>query len=226
MSDTNGSREETSGSDGVESRQNDNVINLAELATETFGSSPALAPLPLVRLGRDPVDVSLFTADARPVDIHWLRDGGQWHLLKCNGDRCVLCMGRNRRQRNALLPVLDAEAQEVALLPVPLDERVGSLLQELKPHLGGEGGRKLLEVSRLENRRHSVTPLDGAESLDLGDDVIRAFIDRLAGMTSAAITEYYQLSYKQIVNQDLLRDFPRLRARVLNRHPGLDLDTL
>ena len=226
MSDTTGSLEETSGSDGVESRQNDDVINLAELATETFGSSPALAPLPLVRLGRDPVDIRLFTSDARPVDIHWLKDAGQWFVLRCNGERCVLCMGRNRRQRNALLPVLDAEAQEVALLPVPMDERADSLLHELKPHLGGEGGRKLLEVSRLENRRYSVTPLDGAESLDLGDDAIRGFIGRLDGMTSAAITEYYQLSYKQIANQDILRDFPRLRARVLNRHPGLDLDTL
>jgi len=159
------------------------------------------------------------------VGIHWYRDQG-WLVFRCNDEPCVFCLAKHRRQQVLLLPVLDAVNQEVSLLPVPRENRAGSLLDALRPYLRQDTGKALLEIFRSSTRRYQVMPLAGADRLDLGDEVIQSFVHRLRGMSPAEVGDYFRSSYRKLSNRELLRDFPELAARIKHRRPDLDLDRL
>ena len=209
-----------------EKKKVDGLVDIAEIAKADLGTSPEGQPPPLLRVGQEPLDIRVFTLQSVEAHMHWMQVDGSWMTFLCNDKPCTLCMAKNSPIKVLLLPVLDAVAREVGLLAIPRNRRAGSLLDALRPFLKEDAGNQLLEVSRSSSRRHQVTPLAADDDLDLGDDIIRAFLGRLDGMSGDDLTALYRGVYRRLTNQELLRDFPELAARIRHRHPDLDLKKL
>lgn len=209
-----------------EERNREELINISKLAEAEFNSPVAGPTLPLLRVGREPLDVRLFSLQSVEAEIHWCNVDGGWLTLSCNGKPCALCLARNSKTKVLLLPVLDAVAREVGLLPVPRDRRPGGLFDALRPYLKAKMGDKLLEISKTTSRRHQVVPLATDGDIDLGDDVVRAFLGRLEGMSGEDLAALYRGVYRSLTNAELLRDFSDLTTRIRHRHPDMDLEKL
>lgn len=201
------------------------LLDIRKIAEEQHDSSPVGLSLPMLRIGSDPLDIRIFTPQCVEAQMHWFQVDEGWITPLCNLDTCVLCRARYRPTETLLLPVLDAVAREIGILSVPRDRRAGSLLSVLSPFFRDENLGSLLEVSRNRSRRHEVIQLDGGD-LDLGEEVIRKFLASTKNMSVADLETLYRSVYQKLSNQELLRDFPELGTRILNREPDLDLTKL
>ena len=206
-------------------REESVLLDIRKIAEEQHETSPTGFSLPMVRIGGDPRDIRIFTTECISALMHWLRFDEGWFTILCNLTPCALCRARYSPTEVLLLPVLDAVEREIGILSIPQDRRPGSLLRVLTPFLCDENIGSLLEVSRLRSKRYEITQLAGSD-LDLGDDVIRKFLAITENMSAADLKTLYRGVYQTASNQEILRDFPEVKTRILHREPKLDLTKL
>lgn len=212
------------------------TVNLAEIDAVDHASPVALlTPLRVQRLGYDPVHLRLFTGDAHPALIHWPRVEGRplpflcndpaWQAREQRRPRCAFCRAGVSREERLLLPACEVVDDEVVLLAIPRSGSPGSLLQALRPHFKPEFDTQLLEIRKRPTGRYEAIRLAGRD-LDLSDEAIKTFLARTVDLSPQELGDYFRQAYRQVANQELLRDLPELAKRIRNREPELDLSEL
>jgi hypothetical protein len=168
---------------------------------EAAGSTAGLS---LIRVDANESLVVPFTTSMVRVRIHFLEAAGYRGYLHCAGDGCLLCRVGRRPEVRDLLPMYDAVARAVGVLPISENLRPQALRPQLAPVLRQlrQGGRLLVTLRKLDNVRFELGTLELPEDADDGADKVRAFTRQLE---SGAV--------------DLAAVYPRLAAEELAAIP-------
>lgn len=215
--------------DVPETEQVDPFLNILDLDTESEPTSGQL-PLPMVRVSDNDVAlVRIITATMLPVDTHFFQQDEFRGYLHCNGDSCALCLYGKKKSPQYLMPVMDINNQEVALLRITANKGAGALLPQIIPLVRqfekDSTAATVVQVQRNGVRFH-VSPIAAGPGLDYGDSLIRAFVARMASMTKAQQAEYFRASITSRPNAQIIEDFPKVAHVIQVRNPSIDLKTL
>jgi hypothetical protein len=165
------------------------------------------ARLSLIRIDANETLVVPFTTSMLRVKIHFLDTTAYRDYLHCGGDGCLLCRLGRRPDVRDLLPVYDAVARAVGVLPISESMRPQALRPQLAPVLrqlkqAKQGGRLLVTLRKLDKVRFELGTVELPKDADDGADKVRAFKSRLE---SGAV--------------DLAAVYPRLTAEELAEIP-------
>jgi hypothetical protein len=169
---------------------------------ETGSAGPA--NVAAVRVDGNEKLLILFTTSMARVRLHFLDAAALRSFVHCAGGDCLLCRAGRQTETRDLLPVYDAVAQAVAVLPVSPSLRPQALRPQLAPALRQvkDGARLVLSVRKVDNVRFAVGTFPLPDDADDGADKIGAFVEQINAGTI-----------------DLGAAFPRLGAEELAAIP-------
>ncbi len=171
-----------------------------ELWDSEVGGGNTAAGLSLIRLDFNESLIIPFTTCMLRVTIHYIDSPAYRGYLRCSGDACLACrIGRSPEVRD-LLPVYDAVARAVGVLPISENLRPQALRPQIAPVLRNlkQGGRLILLIRKLDNVRFDLGIRDLPSDADDGADKITNFLRQLeAGSVDLAAV------YPRISNEEL-----------------------
>jgi hypothetical protein len=179
------------------------------------------ACLSLIRVDANETLVVPFTTSMLRVKIHFLDAPAYRGYLHCGGDGCLLCRVGRRPDVRDLLPVYDAVARAVGVLPISESMRPQALRPQLAPVLRQlkQGGRLLVTLRKLDNVRFELGTVELPEDADDGADKVRAFKSRLESRQVDLAAVYPRLTAEE------LAEIPEVARAMLLKGVTLKGDT-
>jgi hypothetical protein len=128
-----------------------------------------------------------FTTMMQRVTLHYLDTTAYRGFQRCAGDECLLCgIGRAKEERD-LLPVYDAVAKQVAVMPISPNIRPHALRPQLMPILrrlkeqdgSALAARTVLVIRKPDTTRFEISTSVLPPDAEDGSSQIAAFLEQL-----------------------------------------------
>jgi hypothetical protein len=189
-------------------------INLLDLAQQADHH----APLELIRLGGDELPLIPFTTDVVPVKVHYCPEDEVRGYVQCNEADCILCRIGRKQDERYLLPAYLPTLKTVGVLPISPNMQPFALLPQLLEALQVKEARIVVFVRKLEWTKFTVTTAPLAITVDAGEPVIKAFMEKLDAGVVDLRSVFNRLSNSQLAAVAPIAETMRLK--------GLDPDAI
>jgi hypothetical protein len=160
-----------------EKRSMTNFMNILDLVSD----EPSNSQLERVRLNGDETPIFPITEFSEGAYLHYCPEIEIKDSVICNGDDCVLCKIRRKKDSKLLLPVYLPAADRVGVLPMSKSLRPFSLLPQIAGCL--KTGKPLVMFVVRDGMKYTVSTRELQDDVYCGERVIQKFLaDLEAGL--------------------------------------------